>query len=103
MNNQRTTSPFDDMPTQPYPLSPFTELDSPEVAQLFEKQPGRVERVARGSGTKVEEVKELLCQFTMFVQWKQQKGIPANQNPHQPMQLRECNWKFAEAFDFTFL
>ena len=70
MNNQRTTSPFDDMPTQPYPLSPFTGLDNPEVAQLFEKQPGRVERVARGSGTKVEEVKELLCQFTMFVQWK---------------------------------
>ena len=82
MNNQQATSPFEDMPTQPYPLSPFTELDSPEVAQLFEKQPGRVERVARGSGTKVEEVKELLCQFTMFVQWKQHTRQSESSSAH---------------------
>ena len=66
----------------------FTELNTPEGAQLFEKQPGRVTRVARGSGTKVEEVEELLCQF---VEWKQQQGIPVNENPHQPLQLREHN------------
>ena len=70
----------------PRPLSSVTERNTPEGAQLFEKQPGRVTRVARGSGTKVEEVEELLSQF---VQWKQQQGIPVNENPHQPSQLHE--------------
>ena len=83
MDNQGTTSPFKTRPAHPYPLSSFTELNTPEGAQLFEKQPGRVTRVARGSGTKVEEVKELLSQYTKFVLWKQQQMIPASKSPHQ--------------------
>ena len=70
------------------PISSVTELNTPEGVQLFERQPGRVTRVARGSGTKVEEVEELLSQF---VQWRQQQGIPVNENPHHPLQLRERN------------
>ena len=69
-----------------FPLSPFTELDSLEGAKQFERQPGRVARVARGSGTSVKEVEELLSQYTKFVQWKQQQvtaEIPGNKHPHQ--------------------
>ena len=74
------------------PISSVTELNTPEGVQLFERQPGRVTRVARGSGTKVEEVEELLSQFVQWEQqWEQQQGIPVNENPHQPLQLRERN------------
>ena len=73
-----------------FPLSPFTELDSLEGAKQFERQPGRVTRVAQGSGTSVKEVEELLSQYTKFVQWKQQQAmveIPGNNDPHQHMLL----------------
>nr|CAG4643852.1 EOG090X03VW [Lepidurus arcticus] len=42
------------------------ELDHPDGAKLFTKQPGRVARVARGSGVQERDVKELIAQYTKF-------------------------------------
>ena len=59
----------------PTPLSPtLTELDHPQGAKLFGKQPGRTVRVARGSGTSVREVQELLSQYTKFAQMVKKMG-----------------------------
>lgn len=43
-----------------------SELDYQDGAKLFTKQPGRVTRVARGSGVTEREVKELISQYTKF-------------------------------------
>ena len=59
----------------PYTPSPtLTELDHPQGAKLFGKQPGRTVRVARGSGTSVREVQELLSQYTKFAQMVKKMG-----------------------------
>ncbi|XP_012273510.1 signal recognition particle 54 kDa protein [Orussus abietinus] len=42
------------------------ELDSRDGAKLFSKQPGRIVRVARGSGVTEKEVKDLIAQYTKF-------------------------------------
>lgn len=42
------------------------ELDSDEGARLFNRQPGRTLRVARGAGVSQAEVKLLLTQHTKF-------------------------------------
>ncbi|KAI6221839.1 Signal recognition particle 54 kDa protein [Aphelenchoides fujianensis] len=39
------------------------ELDHPKANDLFTKEPSRITRVARGSGTMVQEVKDLLAQY----------------------------------------
>ena len=50
------------------------ELDHPNGAKLFQQQPGRYERVARGSGTSVREVRELLTQYSKFAQMVKKMG-----------------------------
>ena len=50
------------------------ELDHPNGAKLFQQQPGRYDRVARGSGTSVKEVKELLLQYSKFAQMVKKMG-----------------------------
>lgn len=42
------------------------ELDSRDGAKLFSKQPGRVTRLAQGSGVTEKEVKDLVAQYTKF-------------------------------------
>ena len=44
-------------------LLQFSELDSPNDAKLFSRQPDRIRRVARGSGVSVREVQEFLSQY----------------------------------------
>ena len=68
--------------THPHPFTPsptplsstLTELDHPQGAKLFGKQPVRTVRVARGSGTSVREVQELLSQYTKFAQMVKKMG-----------------------------
>lgn len=43
-----------------------SELDNRDGAKLFTKQPGRIIRVAYGSGVTEREVRELLTQYTKF-------------------------------------
>ncbi|XP_034952408.1 signal recognition particle 54 kDa protein [Chelonus insularis] len=42
------------------------ELDSRDGAKLFSKQPGRITRLAHGSGVTEKEVKDLIAQYTKF-------------------------------------
>ena len=70
--HSHTSSPIH---TLTYPLSPtLTELDHPQGAKLFGKQPVRTVHVARGSGTSVREVQELLSQYTKFAQMVKKMG-----------------------------
>ena len=73
-----TSSPIHTLThTHPHPHTPSptpTELDHPQGAKLFGKQPGRTVRVARGSGTSVREVQELLSQYTKFAQMMKKMG-----------------------------
>ena len=43
-------------------IQSMTEKERQDVA-LFDKQPGRIERVAKGSGREVKDVKELVTRF----------------------------------------
>ena len=51
-----------------------TELDSTDGAKVFSKQPGRIQRVARGSGVSTRDVQELLTQYTKFAQMVKKMG-----------------------------
>ena len=51
------------------------ELDHPQGAKIFRQQPGRVQRVARGSGTSQREVNELITQYTMVKKMGGRKGL----------------------------
>ena len=58
------------------------ELDHPNGANLFQQQQGRFQRVARGSGTSVREVQDLLSQYSKFSQMvKKMGGIKGLFNP----------------------
>ena len=50
------------------------ELDSDDGARLFNRQPGRIQRVARGAGVSQTEVKQLLVQHTKFSQVVKKMG-----------------------------
>jgi signal recognition particle subunit SRP54 len=50
------------------------ELDHPKANDIFSKEPTRVARVARGSGTAVQEVKELLSQYKKFADMVKKMG-----------------------------
>ncbi|KAF5925814.1 hypothetical protein HPG69_002265 [Diceros bicornis minor] len=50
------------------------ELDSTDGAKVFSKQPGRIQRVARGSGVSTRDVQELLTQYTKFAQMVKKMG-----------------------------
>lgn len=52
----------------------LTELDSTDGAKVFSKQPGRIQRVARGSGVSTRDVQELLTQYTKFAQMVKKMG-----------------------------
>ena len=51
-----------------------SELDSTDGAKVFSKQPGRIQRVARGSGVSTRDVQELLTQYTKFAQMVKKMG-----------------------------
>nr|Q8MZJ6.1 RecName: Full=Signal recognition particle subunit SRP54; AltName: Full=Signal recognition particle 54 kDa protein [Geodia cydonium]AAM23234.1 signal recognition particle 54 kD protein [Geodia cydonium] len=75
------------------------ELDHPNGAKLFSKQPGRAARVARGSGTSVREVNELLKQYSNFSATVKKMGgikglfkggdLGKNVNPSQMAKLNQ--------------
>ncbi|VDN44219.1 unnamed protein product, partial [Dibothriocephalus latus] len=50
------------------------ELDSDEGSRLFNRQPSRIQRVARGAGVSQGEVKQLLTQHTKFAQVVKKMG-----------------------------
>ena len=50
------------------------ELDNPDGAKLFQRQPSRIQRVARGSGVSQKEVQELLKQYQQFSQMVKKMG-----------------------------
>lgn len=52
----------------------FLELDHPKANDLFSKEGTRLSRVARGSGTSVGEVKELLSQYKKFADMVKKMG-----------------------------
>jgi len=85
------------------------ELDHPQGAKLFGKQPGRTVRVARGSGTSVREVQELLSQYTKFSQmvkkmggmkglFKNTRGGDMSKNVN-PAQMAKLNQQVAKMID----
>lgn len=55
-------------------MSLSAELDSTDGAKVFSKQPGRIQRVARGSGVSTRDVQELLTQYTKFAQMVKKMG-----------------------------
>ncbi|XP_077995815.1 signal recognition particle subunit SRP54-like [Glandiceps talaboti] len=75
------------------------ELDSKEGSKLFTRNPGRVHRVAKGSGVSVREVQELLSQYQKFAAMVKKMGgikglfkggdMMKNVNPSQMMKLNQ--------------
>jgi len=81
------------------------ELDHPKVTDLFTKQPTRVNRIARGAGVTINEVKELLGQYKKFADmvkkmgsikglFKEQPGKNIN-----PMQMSKLNQQLTKMID----
>ncbi|KAE9549889.1 hypothetical protein FO519_006894 [Halicephalobus sp. NKZ332] len=81
------------------------ELDHPKVTDLFTKQPTRVNRIARGAGVTMNEVKELLGQYKKFADmvkkmgsikglFKEQPGKNIN-----PMQMSKLNQQLTKMID----
>lgn len=82
------------------------ELDNRDGAKLFSKQPGRVIRVAQGSGVTEKEVKDLISQYTKFAAVVKKmggiKGLFKNgdmaKNVNQ-MQMAKLNQQMAKMMD----
>lgn len=82
------------------------ELDSRDGAKLFSKQPGRIMRVARGSGVTEKEVKDLITQYTKFAAVVKKMGgikglfkagdMAKNVNPTQ---MAKLNHQMAKMMD----
>lgn len=82
------------------------ELDSRDGAKLFTKQPGRITRVARGSGVTEKEVKDLIMQYTKFAAVVKKMGgikglfkagdMAKNVNPTQ---MAKLNHQMAKMMD----
>ena len=78
------------------------ELDNPNGGKLFSKQPGRIGRVARGSGTSIREVNEVLTYHSKFSQMVKKmggmkglfKGDPNRQM--NPMDMAKMNSQMAK-------
>ena len=68
------SSSFSELKLRKKNLFQFSELDSPNGAKLFSRQPDRSRRVARGSGVSVREVQELLSQYTKFAAMVKKMG-----------------------------
>uniref|UniRef100_A0A0N5ABH7 Signal recognition particle 54 kDa protein n=1 Tax=Syphacia muris TaxID=451379 RepID=A0A0N5ABH7_9BILA len=83
------------------------ELDHPKANDLFTKEPGRVQRVARGSGTGTTEVKELLVQYKKFADMVKKmgsmKGLFKNGDMNakniNPSQMQKLNQQMAKMMD----
>ncbi|XP_074645245.1 signal recognition particle subunit SRP54 isoform X2 [Tubulanus polymorphus] len=82
------------------------ELDSHEGAKLFSRQIGRCQRVARGAGVSINEVKELLAQYTKFAQMvKKMGGIKGlfkggdMASKVNPAQMSKLNQQMAKVID----
>uniref|UniRef100_A0A915J2D4 Signal recognition particle 54 kDa protein n=1 Tax=Romanomermis culicivorax TaxID=13658 RepID=A0A915J2D4_ROMCU len=83
------------------------ELDSLKATELFQKQPGRIARVARGSGTSVGEVKELLQQYKKFAEMVKKmgsikglfKGGDMSAKNVNPTQMSKLNQQMAKMMD----
>ena len=73
-NSHSSSFSFSDLKLGNENLLRFSELDSPNGAKLFSRQPGRSTRVARGSGVSVREVQELLSQYTKFAAMVKKMG-----------------------------
>jgi len=76
------------------------ELDHPKANDIFTREPSRVARVARGSGTAMQEVKDLLSQYKKFADMVKKMGgmkslfkggemNPRNMNPVQMQKLSQ--------------
>jgi len=84
----------------------ISELDSRDGAKLFSKQPGRIVRVARGSGVTEKEVKDLITQYTKFAAVVKKMGgikglfkagdMAKNVNPTQ---MAKLNHQMAKMMD----
>ena len=82
------------------------ELDSAEGARIFSKQPGRIQRVARGAGVSQREVDDLLKQYTKFAQMVKKmggikglfKGGDMSKNVN-PSQMSKLNQQMAKMMD----
>ncbi|CAJ0944326.1 unnamed protein product [Ranitomeya imitator] len=82
------------------------ELDNTDGAKLFSKQPGRIQRVARGSGVSTRDVQELLAQYTKFAQMVKKmggikglfKGGDMSKNVN-PSQMAKLNQQMAKMMD----
>lgn len=82
------------------------ELDSRDGAKLFSKQPGRIVRLARGSGVTEAEVKDMISQYTKFAAVVKKmggikglfKGGDAIKNVN-PTQMAKLNQQMAKMMD----
>ncbi|KAL7077308.1 hypothetical protein ACQ4LE_003186 [Meloidogyne hapla] len=83
------------------------ELDHPKANDLFTKEPTRLIRVAKGSGTTVTEVKELLSQYKKFADMVKKmgsmkglfKGNEMNPKNINPNQMTKLNQQMAKIMD----
>ena len=83
-----------------------SELDSRDGAKLFSKQPGRIVRLARGSGVTENEVKDMISQYTKFAGVVKKmggikglfKGGDAIKNVN-PNQMAKLNQQMAKMMD----
>ncbi|XP_031787788.1 signal recognition particle 54 kDa protein [Nasonia vitripennis] len=83
-----------------------SELDSRDGAKLFSKQPGRIVRVARGSGVTEKDVKDLIAQYTKFAAVVKKmggikglfKGGDMTKNVN-PAQMAKLNQQMAKMMD----
>ena len=82
------------------------ELDNRDGAKLFSKQPGRIVRVARGSGVTEKDVKDLITQYTKFAAVVKKmggikglfKGGDMTKNVN-PAQMAKLNQQMAKMMD----
>lgn len=83
------------------------ELDHPKANELFTKEPSRLIRVAKGSGTSVNEVKELMSQYKKFADMVKKmgsmkglfKGNEMNPKNVNPSQMAKLNQQMAKIMD----
>lgn len=82
------------------------ELDNRDGAKLFSKQPGRITRLAHGSGVTEKEVKDLITQYTKFAAVVKRmggikglfKGGDMSKNVNQT-QMAKLNQQMAKMMD----
>uniref|UniRef100_A0A914LI06 Signal recognition particle 54 kDa protein n=2 Tax=Meloidogyne TaxID=189290 RepID=A0A914LI06_MELIC len=83
------------------------ELDHPKANDLFTKEPSRLIRVSKGSGTNINEVKELLSQYKKFADMVKKmgsmkglfKGNEMNPKNINPNQMTKLNQQMAKIMD----